>query len=507
MKKKVVAFLSIIFLLSACSTDFSSEISSLLSNYSFLETSSESVIEESSKSSGEVSSESVIEDLSSSEIGEPLPLSLDSSSTINEPSLESSTNLSISSPSSENSQESISLSSESYVSSYSSSIEDDGFKWNIDTELRGVNFRNELKKLIDKERTRTTTYSNCLGIGAKAAAYPNKTSLKFVPFYHGTTTTTSTSGCNREHTWPKSRGTGESGPGADPFIIRPTLTSDNSSRGNLFYGTAGKSGSEWDPGSLGYEPSRGEAARIILYTATAYYDYGFSLSNNPYDATSLKTMGTLKYLIQWNRKYAPTQMEIQINEYLHSQGYGRNPFVDNPEFAEYIWSENGLVGTSNTGNDDLPKYDLVDAIDDIDGLKLAIITKDSGGNAQGLTTSTKSAALPWYFVGVACTLSADYKQMSTSYEALAFFDFREEQDGTFTIQNGNNYLYNYIEDTHYSIGLGNTPINGGSIYWYITTKSDGSFIFYGERGVYLEFYNGSFCGYSKEPLEGIYLYK
>ena len=503
MNKKVGALVSIIFLLSACSINFPSEISTILSSYSFLEESSSSIAKESLSKTEE--------ELSSSTVDEELSMSFESlSSSETEPILESSSTSTIQSMrslSSENSQESISFSSEPYVSSYSSSIVDSAFQWNIDTELRGVNFRNELKKLIDKERTRTTTYSNCLSVGAKAAAYPSKTSLKFVPFYHGTTTTTSTSECNREHTWPDSRGSGKSGPGADPFIIRPTLTSDNSSRGNYFYGTAGKSGSEWDPASLGYEPSRGEAARIILYAATAYYDYGFSLSNNPYDATSLKTMGTLKYLIQWNRKYAPTEIEIQINEYLYSQGYGRNPFVDNPEYAEYIWNENGLVGTSGSGDENLPKYDLVDAIDDIDGMKLAIVSKDSGGNAQGLTTSTKSASLPWYFVGVVCTLSDDHKYMSTSYEALAFFDFREEQDGTFTIKNGNNYLYNYIDGTHYSIGLGNTPINNGSIYWYITPKSNGSFIFFGERGVYLEFYNGSFCGYSREPSEGIYLYK
>ena len=415
------------------------------------------------------------------------------------------------SSSSENSEESTLFSSELASSSFSSSetsvSHEEPFEWKIDTELRGIDFRNSLKVLIDKERVRTTTYSNCLSIGAKAAAYPNKTSLKFVPFYHGTDTLTSTSSCNREHTWPNSRGSGKEGPGADPFIIRPTLTSDNSSRGNFFYGTSGKSNYEWDPASLGYEPSRGEAARIILYAATAYYDYVFSLSNNPYDATSLKTMGTLKYLIQWNRKYAPTEIEIRINNYLYEEGYGRNPFVDNPEFAEYIWNENGLVNSSSSTTTSSTEYDLVDALEDIDGMKLAIVTKDSGGNALGLTASSKSSSLPWYLVGVVCNLSDSNKKMSTTYEALAFFDFEEQQDGSFAIKNGSNYLFNYIEDTHYSIGLGPNPTNNGSIYWDISKKDEDSFVFYGESGVYLEYYNGSFCGYSKQPSEGIYLYK
>ena len=423
-------------------------------------------------------------------------------------SSESSTNEeAISSYSSENSQESMPLSTESSYSITSCSSESETFQWDIDTNLRGIEFRNKLKLLIDKERINTTTYSACLSIGAKAAAYPNKTSLRFVPFYHGTDTLTSTSSCNREHTWPNSRGSGKEGPGADPFIIRPTLTSDNSSRGNYFYGTGGKGASEWDPASLGYEPSRGEAARIILYAATAYYDYGFSLSNNPSDATSLRTMGTLKYLIQWNKKYAPTEMEIRINDYLYSQGYGRNPFVDNPEYADYIWSEKGLVGGSEENEDSCTKYDLVDALDDIDGMNLAIVTKDSGGNSMGLTASSKSNTLPWYLVGVLCTQIDNNKQMYTSYEALAFYKFEKQEDESFTIKNGTNYLFNYIDGTHYSIGLGSAPTNNGSIYWSITSNDDGSFVFFGKAGVYLEYYSGSFCGYSKQPSEGIYLYK
>ena len=165
-----------------------------------------------------------------------------------------------------------------------------------------------------------------------------------MPFYHDSSKLATQSECNREHTWPNSRGTGTSGPGADPFIIRPTLTSENSDRGNNFYGTKGKANKEWDPASCGFEAARGESARVILYAATMYYKEGLSLSNNPNDSTNLKTMGTLSTLLAWNTTYAPTPIEIQINNYLSSNGYGRNPFVDHPEYASYIWNNNGLIG-------------------------------------------------------------------------------------------------------------------------------------------------------------------
>ena len=212
--------------------------------------------------------------------------------------------------------------------------------WNVDLSLRGAAFRNALQTIMAGKKTETTSYSNCLELGARAAAYPNANSSTFVPFYHDASKLATTGQCNREHTWPNSRGSGKSGPGADPFIIRPTLTSENSDRGNLFYGTGSK---EWDPASCGFEAARGESARVILYAATMYYKNGLSLSNNPGDSTNLKTMGTLSTLLTWNTTYAPTQIEIQINDYLSNQGYGRNPFVDHPEYASYIWNSNGLI--------------------------------------------------------------------------------------------------------------------------------------------------------------------
>ncbi len=233
----------------------------------------------------------------------------------------------------------------------------------LDLTKTGNAFRADLQKLIKSYKTETTTYKGCMEIGAAAAAYPLGSKTTFVPFYHAAPNvtegvsrdgamTTTTASCNKEHTWPNSRGCGESnGPGNDPFIIRPTITDDNSSRSNYFYGYS--SSNEWDPASCGYEYARGEAARVILYAATAYYgtcgtggsskgNEPMELSNNPSDDTKKHTMGTLKTLLEWNTKYAPTAIEIQINNYLCKNGYGRNPFVDEPKFASYIWDSTGI---------------------------------------------------------------------------------------------------------------------------------------------------------------------
>ena len=389
-------------------------------------------------------------------------------------------------------------------------IEDDP-KWNIDLSLRGAEFRNALQTIMSGKRTQTTTYSNCLSVGARAAAYPTASSSTFVPFYHDSTTTATTGQCNREHTWPNSRGTGKEGPGADPFIIRPTLTSENSDRGNNFYGTKGKSAGEWDPASCGFEAARGESARVILYAATMYYKNGLSLSNNPGDSTSLKTMGTLSTLLAWNLAYAPTTIEIQINNYLSNQGYGRNPFVDHPEYASYIWDNNGLLGGEIPP--DPHEFDnglnIESSLANLDGNEYVIASSDSNSSFSffAMDNQPKSSSLPWYISPIGASVNDDKSKIIPSGGAtFKYYKFIKQSDGNYYIQakGTNNYIYGYIDGTHYSIGLGTTPKNNGSLSWNITTTGKG-FVMKNAANVYLEYYNGSFCGFNKAPSVPIYL--
>lgn len=243
-----------------------------------------------------------------------------------------------------------SSSSSKSSTSMSTSIPDKDNNWNLDFTKRGADFRENLRTEIQRKRTKTTSYNSCLEIGAAAAADPNEPN-KFVPIYHPSSDLTTTGSCNREHMWPNSRGSGKTGPGADPYIIRPSLKSENSARGNNFYGS--EKSNEWDPASATnykFEAARGESARVILYAAVSYYkSHGFVLTNNPSDDwNKIHSMGTLKFLIRWNNQYAPTDTEIRINNYLQSQGYGRNPFVDHPEYANFIWDEEGLIGETNS---------------------------------------------------------------------------------------------------------------------------------------------------------------
>ena len=448
----------------------------------------------------------------SSEVTTSNPASSQAPSSTASSATTSSSNATTSSAASSSSAKSSSTAPSSSSTASSSYVPSGDSTWNINISLRGAEFRNALQTIMAGKRTTTTTYSNCLSLGAKAAAYPTASSSTFVPFYHDSSTTATTSQCNREHTWPNSRGTGTTGPGADPFIIRPTLSSENSDRGNLFYGTRGKNNKEWDPASCGFEASRGESARVILYAATMYYKEGLALSNNPNDATSLKTMGTLSTLLAWNTTYAPTPIEIQINNYLSSHGHGRNPFVDHPEYANYIWDNNGLIGGEIPPSPD----DFTDALDretslsNLESKEYVIASSDSATSFSffAMDNEAKSDSLPWYIKPIAATVNDDKSKLIANNGAtLKYYKFIKQSDGNYYIQNkeNNKYLFGYIDGTHYSIGLGSTPTNGGSLSWNITTSNNG-FVMKNAANVYLEYYNGSFCGYKNAPSVPIYLY-
>ena len=253
----------------------------------------------------------------------------------------------------------------------------------LDFNTYGATFREKLTSLITGK---TTSYSNCKYVGMEAMAYPNANSSTYIPFYHEAKSSevSTDSASNREHCWPKSRGGNLIE--TDPIVIRPTVSADNSARGNNFYGN--EKGNEFDPASKtangsSYEGARGEAARVILYAACRYYTKGLTLSNNPGDSTSLKTMGTLKTLLKWNMQYQPTAWEKLVNERYANMGYARNPFVEHPEYANFIWDSNGLRTS---------KYTVTICGDDTGSSSSSADSGSSSSSSDGADSSSSSSS-------------------------------------------------------------------------------------------------------------------
>ncbi|WP_108805360.1 endonuclease [Aquimarina sp. Aq107] len=166
---------------------------------------------------------------------------------------------------------------------------------------------------------------------------------------------------NREHTYPRSRG-GFNNIDADDFAdginvftvtrpdslrhansdahgLRATDGPENSSRGNQDYGEyAGPSGTQ---GSW-----QGDVARSIFFLTVRYN--GLDVVNGDPDNSTVGQLGDLAILLDWHRNDPPDDFEMNRNNVIYNWQFNRNPFIDQPDLAEYIWGNNMGEVWSNT---------------------------------------------------------------------------------------------------------------------------------------------------------------
>jgi len=181
---------------------------------------------------------------------------------------------------------------------------------------------------------------------------------------------------NREHSFPKSwmgiaSGQENSVPmGVDLFHLYPTDKYVNNARGNNPFGetattTTFLNGSKIGSCSfLGYsgtvfEPTneyKGDFARTYFYMVTAYDDkvstwVSDQLAGNQYPALSTWSVALF---LKWNSQDPVSTKEINRNNAVYGIQANRNPFIDHPELAEYIWgSKKGQLWSLTSGVDEV----------------------------------------------------------------------------------------------------------------------------------------------------------
>lgn len=164
---------------------------------------------------------------------------------------------------------------------------------------------------------------------------------------------------NREHSFPKSWFNDASPMVSDAFHIYPTDGKVNGQRSNYPYGECangttlpasggiralGRLGSSTFSGYSGtvFEPDdeyKGDFARTYFYMAAAYNGKIASwdspmLAGNNYPAY---TTWAVNLLLKWHRQDPVSDKEINRNNAVYAAQKNRNPFIDHPELAEYIW--------------------------------------------------------------------------------------------------------------------------------------------------------------------------
>jgi len=174
---------------------------------------------------------------------------------------------------------------------------------------------------------------------------------------------------NREHSFPKSWFGGEVLPMyTDLFHIYPTDGLVNERRDNLPFGEVGsasyssnsgfsKTGSSSISGYSGtvFEPAneyKGDFARTYFYMVTAYEDKVASWTSEhlaPYPYPALNTWSVALFL-KWNTQDPVSTKEINRNNAVYGIQGNRNPFIDHPELAEFIWgNKKGTAWSLTTG--------------------------------------------------------------------------------------------------------------------------------------------------------------
>jgi len=160
---------------------------------------------------------------------------------------------------------------------------------------------------------------------------------------------------SREHTWCHSwmpTYNSESGPEySDQHHLFPTNQNNaNGQRSNHPLGNVVTAAYQYLEGKLGtdskggivYEPRKshkGDAARALLYMSLRYDGvngtWNFNWLNNRL-ASSGETSQDLATLLEWSKQDPPDMWEIKRNNYIESIQKNRNPFVDHPEYVNYI---------------------------------------------------------------------------------------------------------------------------------------------------------------------------
>ena len=92
-----------------------------------------------------------------------------------------------------------------------------------------------------------------------------------------------------------------------------------------------------------FEPAdeyKGDFARMYFYFVTCYQDYSWvSLGSKMFQRNDYPTLNEYarNLLLEWSRQDPVSQKEIDRNNGVYRFQYNRNPFIDFPDLAEYIW--------------------------------------------------------------------------------------------------------------------------------------------------------------------------
>lgn len=230
------------------------------------------------------------------------------------------------------------------------------------TGKSGEELRNTLQTIVVNSKTKGQTYGDIWNILKEADENPENTNQVWLVYRETgleknqqTGHTSSSDSWNREHVFPQSiggfkGGTSSSSNGKDTYYsttaddtrhahgdahhLRASHNRENSARSNLSFsnvnGPRTKNSSYYEPP----KSAKGDVARSLFYMAIRYN--ALSLKNG---VGGNQQMGDLATLLKWHEEDPVDDYEMHRNNVIFEWQNNRNPFIDHPDLANYIWGD------------------------------------------------------------------------------------------------------------------------------------------------------------------------
>ena len=238
------------------------------------------------------------------------------------------------------------------------------------------------------------------------------------------------------------------------------LTSVSWDNGVTFVGRANIDGSSMNA----YEPCdeyKGDFARVFMYMFTCYQDLTWEYTWMNYEKSTYPTLKpwAVKLLLKWHKQDPVSEKEVNRNNAVYAVQGNRNPYVDYPQLADYVWGDSinyvfhltGEVEGGNGGNtgggDNNGDGDNSgdEEIEIIDGWKI-YLNENFDGTSMKFTTYEGVAHYPWqlssqYKYAIATSYVNSINNNAESWLLSPFFDFSNDSVATISFE----YVIRYCE--------------------------------------------------------------
>ena len=338
-------------------------------------------------------------------------------------------------------------------------------------------------------------------------------------------------GINREHVWPKAEGFDESGAGGargDPRHLMAGNGYANNIHSNYYYGYVKTSTSYTDCGSkysnlsgnlkgtsktlntgTVFEPQdcdKGDIARAIFYMVARYNYYSGSDSdgidtNNPnlaltqnisdwsssgYTSSTSRQgkLGIMTDLLAWHHADPVDEIEIHRNNLLYTNfTNNRNPFVDFPEWADFIWGSVNYNGSTYVSHSTTPTGYATPSSDTINGYN------SGGGDTPTVNSVSVSPTSVELDLNSATTTAQLTATVSVSHGAAQTVTWESENTSVVTVSNTG--LVTAVGEGHTTINVIST-VDSSKYATCSVSVTDSSHSGGGDSGSYTIAYSDTF---------------